>query len=195
MSSSDHNIRRIRPTAPRLALAALAALAAALAVTGLSGCQVRPLYATAGPGTVAVTDAMRAVRVEAIPVGESDNDRDRIRQQLHEELVSALQGGAGALPATTVLRFILTSQKAELGLEEFRDVPVANLVSITVSFTLSDAETGRTLLTGTGYGNASFDFSSQRFANIRAQRDAENRAAALVATDIRTRVAAALATR
>lgn len=192
MSSSERTIRRTRRPGPHLALVALAA---ALAATGLSGCQVRPLYATGGPGTIAVTDAMRAVRVEAIPVGQTDNDRERIRQQLHEELVSALQGGAGALPSTTVLRFILTSQKAELGIEEFRDVPVANLVSLTVSFTLSDAETGRTLLTGTGYGNASFDFSSQRFANIRAQRDAENRAAALVAADIRTRVAAALATR
>jgi len=48
----------------------------------------------------------------------------------------------------------------------------------------------KTVLTGTSFANAAYDFSNQRFANIRAQRDAQNRAGTVIADDIHTKLAA-----
>jgi LPS-assembly lipoprotein len=45
----------------------------------------------------------------------------------------------------------------------------------------------------TARGTASYDRSNQNFANIRAKLDAENRAAAQAADEVRIRVAAATA--
>ena len=47
---------------------------------------------------------------------------------------------------------------------------------------------------GTTFARASYAASLQRFANIRAQRDAEDRAAKVLAEQIRTRIAGYLAT-
>ena len=63
-----------------------------------------------------------------------------------------------------------------------------------VTFRLVDQASGEEVFKGNAFADASFDRSNQRFANVRAERDAENRAAAVITADIRTRIAAFLAT-
>ena len=65
---------------------------------------------------------------------------------------------------------------------------------LTANWQLTSKETGDILTSGRSERAASYNRTDQPFANIRAQRDAEERAATLVAEDISTRVAAYFAT-
>jgi LPS-assembly lipoprotein len=150
----------------------------------LGACQVRPLYAPDAAGNYVTSDALRAVAIAPV--------RERVAQELRNDLLYALHGGS-ALPERYTLSFVLTEQIADLGIEEFADEPAARLVSLTATFTLTEIATGRTIVSGNSSGSASFDQSNQRFANLRAERDAEERAAQLIAEDIRTRIAASIA--
>lgn len=171
----------------RRAILAVALVAAA--TLGLSGCQVRPLYAEGGAAAASgpVVDELRSIAVEV--------QKDRVAQELMNQLIFALRGGAALTNPRYTLDLIVTSRSDELAIQERVEVPTANLITITATYTLLENATRRVVTSGTVYQSASYDFSSQRFANLRAQRDAEDRAARTVAQDIRTRLAAVLATR
>jgi LPS-assembly lipoprotein len=168
-----------RPTARLLAPLLLVAVA-------LGGCVVRPLYADApGSGTPVATELSR-IAVEPA--------RNRVEQVLRNELIFAFTGGGEAPDPQYALRIILTRTEASVAVERLSEVPASYIVSLSASFVLSDSTTGRTLLTGNSAADASYDFSSQRFANVRALEDAETRAAKTIAADMRVRLAAYFAT-
>lgn len=152
----------------------------------LSGCQVRPLYGTTVGGGAAHEE------LAAIDIKPAE---DRIEQVLRNDLIFLFQRGGEAAPVRYRLRIILNQSKSAVAVEKLADVPAAYLVAMTATFQLTDAETDETLLTGSSFANASYDFSNQRFANLRAARDAEDRAAKVIAGDIQTRIAAFFATR
>lgn len=159
----------------------LLALGATLA---LAGCQVRPLYATGPAGGSPVVAALGRIAIEV--------QRDRPAQVLMNELVFALRGGAGLVDPQYTLRLIVTTRKTELAIRENEEIPAANLISMTTTYTLTENVTGRVVTNGTTYATVSYDFTSQRFANLRAERDAEDRAAKTTAQDIRLRLASVL---
>lgn len=171
------------PARTRRALLGRGAIALALA---LGGCNVRPLYGTTIGGGTAHAE------LAAIEIDQADT---RVEQVLRNELVFLFQRGGEAAPVRYRLRTILNQSKSAVAVEELADVPAAYILSMTASFLLIDADTEQTLLTGTSFANASYDFSNQRFANLRAARDAEDRAAKVIADDIRTRIASYFATR
>jgi LPS-assembly lipoprotein len=161
------------------------ALALCLA-TALGGCQVRPLYAEqSGAAGVTVEPELRRIAVEV--------QRERVAQELMNQLVFALRGGAALTDPAYRLDLVVTTRKSELAIQEREEVPTANLISVTTTYTLTELATGRVLANDTLYTTVSYDFSSQRFANLRARRDAENRAAKAAAEDIRTRLATVFA--
>jgi|GEM_PF-1237368 len=165
-----------------------AALIAPLLVVAvaLGGCVVRPLYADApGSGTSV------AVELSKIAVQPA---RNRVEQVLRNELIFAFTGGGEAPDAQYSLRIFLTRTEASVAVERLSEVPASYIVSLSASFVLADSTTGRTLLTGNSAADASYDFSSQRFANVRALEDAESRAAKTIAADLRIRLAAYFAT-
>lgn len=164
----------------------LVALGLVLPLVALSACQVRPLYATAPAATEsAAVEGLRSIAVEPL--------RDRVGQTLMNELIFLMRGGAKLSETRYVLRLIVSSRSSSLGIEEFEAVPTATLIALTATYTLTESSTGRVVTTGSVSSTASYDFSSQRFANLRAERDAEDRAARTAAADIRTRLAAVLA--
>ena len=63
--------------------------------------------------------------------------------------------------------------------------------SVNASYTLTDIGTGKTVVSGSTFGRVSYNIpgQQQRFAGERGLRDAENRAAGVVADNIRTRLA------
>lgn len=164
-------------------------LVAAVCVAALAGgCQVRPLYATSPSGVAGGVDTVEALKQIAVEV-----QKDRVGQALMNALIFALRGGSALQRPAYVLRLIVREEKTELAVRESEEVPAANLVALTVTFTLTHSETRKVVIQGTAYDTVSYDFSTQRFANLRAQRDAENRAVQKIADEIRMRVAAALA--
>jgi len=157
-----------------------------VAAVALGGCVVRPLYADApGSGTPV---AARLAQIAVEPA------RNRPEQVLRNELIFSFTGGETAPDPQYALRVFLTRTEAAVAVERLSEVPASYLVSLSASFVLSDSTTGRTLLTGNSAADASYDFSSQRFANVRALEDAESRAAKTIAADIRVRLASYFAT-
>ncbi len=168
---------------PRHAALVAPLLVAALA---LGGCVVRPLYADAPGSGTPVAAELSKIAVEPA--------RNRVEQVLRNELIFAFTGGDEAPDAQYALRILLTRTEAAVAVERLSEVPASYIVSLSASFVLSDSTTGRTLLTGNSAADASYDFSSQRFANVRALEDAESRAAKTIAADIRVRLASYFAT-
>ncbi len=72
-----------------------------------------------------------------------------------------------------------------------RDFSSSNIYSITATYQLTDLRTGKVVLSDKAYAPVSYDIpgEQQRFASTRALRDSENRAAQLVADNIRGRLA------
>lgn len=151
----------------------------------LSGC-LRPLYAEAPSGGT-VQEKLSGIIVDEV--------KDRIGHYLVEELRFNLDGsGAPAKPRyrlsmdvkETVSTAIISSQTGRAE---------SATVTANVAFTLKAIGTDETVLTGRAYASASYDRSSQRFADVRAARDAEIRIAQQAADQIRTRIAAHFATK
>jgi LPS-assembly lipoprotein len=161
----------------------------ALLAGGLAACQVRPVYAP-GPGEAAgaVTPlaALGSIAIEA--------QTSRLGQSLVNELIFALRGGAAlASPPLYKLHLIVTSRLTDLAVEAGSESPAARLTALTVTYTLTEIASGRVIDNATLYETTSTDFSSQRYANLRADRDAEDKLARTAAADIRMRLAMALA--
>jgi len=69
------------------------------------------------------------------------------------------------------------------------------IVGGTLTYTLTTLDGATVITQGTATSTASFDRFPQRFANIRAARDAEIRLSKDLADQVRTRLSAVLATR
>jgi LPS-assembly lipoprotein len=180
MLSSD------QPAATKARKAVWACGFAVLVSLGLSGC-VEPLY---GPkiGGVSIVPDLQAIKVEPIP--------DRIGHYLENELIFALNGTGSSPPPK--YRLVVT-------VRERLSTPIVNTVTgeAQAGDVNIDADYRLYLIAGGGEPIASgnvtqfvvYDRSSQRLSNVRAARDAEIRNAKVLADQIRTRIATALATR
>ncbi len=156
-------------------------LALALSVAGLAACTegLHPLYGKAS-GSVA---ALATVDIAAV--------QGRVGQQVRNELAFGFYGGAGEVAGRPTYRLELTVTSIDnaVGVERYRNLPSAYVEQITATYALIDIASGATVTSGTSFANAAYDYSEQRFANVRAKRDAENRVATAVAADIRNKLA------
>ncbi|MGY2048047.1 LPS assembly lipoprotein LptE [Methylobacterium sp. JK268] len=174
--------RSMAGTARRLALAATLTL-------GLSAC-FRPLYGPTASGAPLST-VLAAIQVDPATTAQG---QERLGHYLRSELVFDLDGSG----QTVEKRYKLT-----LAVNETVQTPIVSSVTAraesatlygTATYKVLTLDGGRTLTEGTATGLASYDRSVQRFASVRAAREAETRLAKLLADQIKTRVAAILAT-
>lgn len=163
------------------------ALTAALIAVTVSGCQVRPLYGTMN-SAVGQTVPADLAAIEIEPISDRYADADAART-LYNELTFKFERGAEQAEKRYRLKILMDLNSSEVGVEQLADVPAAYTMTMNTTFVLSDIETDTTMMTGRSFATASYDFSSQRFANLRAKRDAEQRAAKAVADDIQARIA------
>jgi len=152
--------------------------------TLLAGC-LHPLYG--GPAGAALVQNMQAVEVEPIP--------ERLGHYLHNDLIFAFNGTGAAF--SPKYRLIVTPvERVQTPLvDTITGRATAATVVVDANYTLMPIAGGPPVATGTAFTAASYDRSSQRFANIRAARDAEIRDAESLSDQIRLRIAAALASR
>ncbi len=172
MSLFDTSARSLR-------LLALCGLS--LGLGAISGCQVKPLYAT---GT------QTAEKLASIEISDAD---DRVEQEVRNSLIFLTSGGAGE-PENPQYRLALnvTSQVKGVLYDQESDTAGAGRVLVQADFNLSRADTGETVKSGNRSSVALVDFPVQEFAKLRAIRDAENRAARELAEVIRADIASAL---
>ena len=175
-----------------MSLSSLNGLRVALAcgMIALAGCQVRPLYSDAAPNAAGIT---ANAALNSISVNEVDS---RVAQEVRNQLIFALSGGAGepASPAYTLDLGVTSQTLAAAAIQNApgnAGQPTAGSVVLTSLYMLKDAS-GKEVATGKRTATASFDRPLQQFASLRAQRDAENRAARELADMLKLALAADL---
>ena len=160
--------------------AGLASLAIGIMLQ-LSGC-FQPLYGSLGGH---LGDELQAIAVDAIP--------DRVGHYLGNELIFAFNGTGSEVPPRYRLQVTLTEKVQTPLVDTFAGRASAATVVVEARYKLVPIAGGEPLAEGIATSLASYDRTAQRFANLRAARDAEIRNAKTLADQIRTRVAAALA--
>ena len=171
MSSSRQSIR-----------AALACFALALPVAGC----FQPLYG-ACVGGVSMAQSLASITVTPIP--------DRLGYYLTNELTFAFYGGGAPVERKYRLTITLHERVQTPLVDTVSGRATAAIIGIDADYRLTAIDTGAEIDSGTAFVTEDYDRSSQRFANIRAARDAEIRGAKVLADQIRTRIAAKLASK
>jgi len=140
------------------------------------------MYAETSTG-VQLDKVMRTVSVAPIP--------GRVGQRVRNELIFATTGGGER--ETPHFRLEIAIR------ESIQDVFVARsgesegrAYQLTAVFKLISLKDESVLVSGKSVGRAAYDNLDSTFADIRARRNAENRAARTVADDIGSRIAMAL---
>jgi LPS-assembly lipoprotein len=176
--------KRIRRLAFRLVgVACLGGLAA--------GC-FQPLYGehSLTPNAPAIGPALAGVDVNQIPA-PSGSSEARVGVEVRNQLLFDLTGGAAPPPPTHRLAIRMTSNRMSVIVDITSGRPDVEDYGLNVNYTLTDIKTGKPVVTGNTFARVSYDIpgQAQRFARARGLRDAENRAAKLIADNIKARLA------
>jgi LPS-assembly lipoprotein len=169
----------------------LARLAVVLAAAGLTAGCFEPLYGNRPEvGTDNVHDKLAAVEIAPAPA-RPGAPGTRIAVGMRNTLQYDLNGGAGATAPTHRLVF----QVAPTGVTFMIDIttgrPTAQIGGVTANYQLVEIATNKIVLKDTAYSHVDYDIAGtqQRFAQQRAELDAEDRAIKVVAEAIRNRLA------
>lgn len=168
-------------------LARLAGCAIALAALTLGGCEstgLHPLYLSRG-GDMQVR--LQGIAVDPIP--------DRFGHYLADKLMTGFNG-TGATVATRYHLIVVPHVSVQTPLiNTVTATASAATVTVNADYRLIPVGGGEPVARGTVASAATYDRSLQRFANLRAARDAEIRNAETVADQIVQQVAAQIAVR
>jgi LPS-assembly lipoprotein len=166
-------------------------LGLAVGLALLAGACFRPLYASnpATPGAPSLRATLSTIEVKPAT--------NRVDQQIRNELIFAFTGGGAAPVPVYTLTISTTDNVQSAVVDPFTSRPTTETYALDASFSLTEigSKAPDPVYSGRAFGRASYDRSRQRFASLRARRDAEDRAAEVVAEQIKTQIAAHLATR
>jgi LPS-assembly lipoprotein len=153
----------------------------AVSVVLLQACQVQPLYSS---------NSHTAANLASVEISPATT---RVGQVLRNHLIFLYSGGKGepANPDYT-LNVSVTGAGSAILREELTAGITAQRYSAAATFTLTDKRTKKIVDTGTRRVVTFYDQTTQEFANKRALRDAENRAARQLAEIIRADTASIL---
>jgi LPS-assembly lipoprotein len=162
------------------------AYAALLMGLSFSGCSIQPLYGSL-PSGGNVADELQTVAVD--PIG------GRLGHYLGDELIFGFNGTGSHVPAKYHLTVTVSETAQTPLLDTVTGYPTAANVVVNADYKLVPTGGGEPVAKGRVVALSSYDRSSERFANLRAARDAEIRDAKTLADQLRTRLAADLAAR
>lgn len=150
----------------------------------LAGC-IQPLYGPLADGGGSVATEMQAVSIEPIP--------DRLGHYLENELIFGFNGTGSRVPPRYRLFVSVTEGVQTPLVDTVTGQASAANVLVTANFRLEHVTGGPPIYKDTATVVASYDRTTQRYASVRAARDAEIRDAERLADQIRTRIAAVFA--
>lgn len=164
----------------------------AIMLLSLAACTVQPLNATSStttlPGDVQSQDIVTLMKsIDVDPVNE------RVAQQVRNRLLFRLNGGQMVPDGRYKVKMVVVPTTSSLAIESDSLSTTAAQVAVTVDYQLIDKETNLAVSGGKRRAVASYDKTPQSFANERAERDAQNRAATEVAEQLRIAIAQYLA--
>jgi len=151
----------------------------------LGGC-IQPLYGPLAADAPLVAD-LQAIAIDDIP--------DRLGHYVKNELVFAFNGTGSEVAPRYRLKVTMSERVQTPILDTVTGRATSATVIVDAKYKLTTIASDVVVTEGVAFGVASYDRFSNRFANLRAARDSEIRDAKTIADQIRTRVAAALASR
>jgi LPS-assembly lipoprotein len=166
-------------------------LAAVLALAGLTAGCFQPLYGDrAIVGGAGLNDKLASVEIAPI-VSPNGSRLARVGVTVRDQLMYDLTGGGAATAPTHKLVIRLSSKQLQVIVDINTARPDIQNYGIDASYTLTDIATGKPVVAGTTFSRVSFNIpgQQQRFAGVRGLRDAEDRAAKLIADNIHARLA------
>jgi LPS-assembly lipoprotein len=155
----------------------------------LAGCGYRPLYATDETGTSVATD------LSMIAIQETGT---RVGQQIRNQLISTMR--PSGQEGDDRYRLVLAPTLSEVvqGEQPLTDVAgnrgiKRTRLTLNVSYQLYDQKNGKVVNSGKSFSNIGYDVLYEPIADRQAKANATERAVLEVSTDIRTRLAAYMA--
>ncbi|MPZ58100.1 MAG: hypothetical protein GEU91_16715 [Rhizobiales bacterium] len=161
-----------------------------LAAGVTAGC-FQPLYGDrSADGRPALRDVLSAVRVNPIDTPNGTPEA-RLAVELRNQLLFDLTGGSGTSSPTHELVIRMTSNRSSVIVDLTSQRPDVENFGVDLNYAVRELATGKVVIQSTTFARVSYDTpgSEQRFARLRGLRDAENRAAKVVADHIRNRLA------
>ena len=153
------------------------------AAPALSACSegFKPLY---GVGSGGAGLQKRLARVDFAPIP------GRVGQRIRNELLFESTGGGGGSGEAPKQRLeIALKESLTSALVRIDGEAAAQIYAIEASFRLIDVNNKQVVFQGTSVARANFERFSSVYSNVRAREDAENRAAKVIAEDVKTRLA------
>lgn len=154
----------------------------------LGGCTVQPLNAARpapsianGSGQSSVSDILARTEVAAV--------NNRVAQQVRNRLLFAMNGGRALPDGRYSVQLTVSHVTQLLSIQRSSLAPTSAQVRVTAGYSLVDKSSGSLVAKGTRIALAAYDRTPQSFSNLRAQRDAQNRAAHEVAEQLRLAIA------
>ena len=164
---------------------------ATLAIAALVGGCFQPLYGdrsvTGGPVLRDQLSAVDVLQIEA-PKG---TDEARLAVEIRNALLFDFTGGGSPAPPTHKLKIAMSSTRAAIIVDVNTSRPDIENYGINATYSLTEIATNKVVVTGQTFARVSYDIpgQQQRFARLRGLRDAESRAAKVIADNIMSRLA------
>jgi LPS-assembly lipoprotein len=165
----------------------VAALAMAAVMTGC----FQPLYGDRSlDGSPTLRDSLSAVEILEIPAPKA-TDEARLAVEIRNALIFDFTGGGYAAQPTHRLKIAINSTRTSIIVDIHTSRPDVENYGINASYSLTEIATGKVVVTGQTFARVSYDIpgQQQRFARLRGLRDAESRAAKVIAENVRSRLA------
>jgi LPS-assembly lipoprotein len=162
----------------RMRFAAALAMLGGRAILG-GGCGFQPLYGPTASGA-ALSDVMKTVEITTVP--------GRTGQQIRNELIFRTTGGGYAEKSKYRLDIAVKESIMHTLVNAVGD-PQGEIYQLYSEYKLVRLSDKQVVLEGHSNARAAYDKPDSVFAGIRANRDAQDRAARTIAEAIRTRVA------
>jgi LPS-assembly lipoprotein len=170
----------------------LARLLPAMALAALLGGCFQPLYSehALGGGNESVAQAMRHVDVAELKTARGSRI-DRVGFEIRNSLIYGLTGGNGGSSPTHRLNIDLKASQQQIVVDPSSGRADVSNYGIDATYTLTDLATGKVVVRSVASARVSYNIpgQQQRFAGERGLRDAEDRAATVIADNIRNRLA------
>ena len=163
----------------------------ALMLAGIvAGC-FQPLYGDqATVASAGLVNRLAAVEVTQI-IAPNGSRLARLGNEVRDDLLFKLTGGGSALPPTHRLEISLSSTQLQVIVDVTSARPEVQNYGINATYRLIDLATNKPVISGQTFSRVSYNIpgQQQRFAGQRGQRDAEDRAAKVIADNIHARLA------
>jgi LPS-assembly lipoprotein len=166
-------------------------IAAVVAVGALNAACFQPLYASKSfNGETPVGAALAQVRIERVDA-PNGTPESRVAVELQNALEVQINGTEGLISPTHALKVRMGVARSSIITDITTGRVEAEITGIDASFVLTELATGKVVMRASTFARVSSEYpgQEQRFARVRARLDAENRAAKVIADNVRTRVA------